>query len=170
MSRRCQWNIAPWAHISFPCRHWATASSRERGPGTKFKHHFTPSNKGANGRDGREESVTWKGCRRWMGSSLPAIWWLLVPYNSSTSIPTQKILWNTWNGPSSLIATANIPDTFCALRQNAKHFSGRLFPLILGTQLILNSIRFSRASPKWITKWHIGIEYSQCFPAKLFRV
>ena len=36
----------------------------EEGPGTKFKHHFTPSNKGANGRDGREGSVTRKGCRR----------------------------------------------------------------------------------------------------------
>ena len=89
MSHWCQWNIVPWAHISFPSQHWATASSRERGPGTKFKNHFTASNKGANGSDGRGESVTWKGCKRWMGRSLLAIWWLLVPYNSSTSTPTQ---------------------------------------------------------------------------------
>lgn len=45
MSSRCQWNIALWAHISFPSRRRATAGSRERGPATKFKHHFTPSNK-----------------------------------------------------------------------------------------------------------------------------
>lgn len=93
MSSWCQWNIVPWAHISFPSLCWATASSRERGPGTKFKHHFTTSNKGANGRDGREESVTLKGCGRWMGSSLLGIWWLLVPYYSSTSNTIQPFLW-----------------------------------------------------------------------------
>ncbi len=171
MSSWCQWNIVPWAHISFPFQRRATAGTGERGPGTKFKHHFTPSNKEANGGDGREESVTWKGCGRWMGSSLLAIWWLLVPYKSSICTTTQQFLWNTWNGPSSLITTTDIHGTFfSALRQNAKHFCGRLFPLILGTWVILNSIRFSRASPKWITKWHMEIEYSQCFPAKLFRV
>lgn len=113
MSCRCQWNIVPWAHISFPSQHRATASSRERGPGTKFKNHFTASNKGANGSNGREENVTWKGCRRWMGSSLLAVWWLLVPNNRNTSIPTQQFffVWNTWNPPSSLKATVNIPDT-----------------------------------------------------------
>lgn len=84
MSGWCQWNIVPWAHISFPSRHQATAGNTERGPGSKFKHHFTPSNKGANGRDGRQESVTWKHCRRWMDSSLWAFWWLCVPYNKST--------------------------------------------------------------------------------------
>lgn len=106
-----------------------------------------------------------------MGSSLLAIWWLLVPYNSSISTTTQQFLRNTWNGPSSLITTTDIHDIFfCALRQNTKHFYGRWFPLISGTRVILNSIRFSRASPKWITKWHIEIEYSRCFPAKLFRV
>lgn len=170
MSSWCQWNIVPWAHISFPSRRWATAGGRERGPGTKFKHHFTLSNKRANGGDGREESVTWKGCRRWMGSSLLAILWLLAPFNASTSITTQLFLWNTWNTPSKSKCTTNIYDTFLVLWDRTPNICGRLFPLILETWVTLNSFRFSKASTKWITKWHVEIEYSQCFPAKLFRV
>lgn len=101
MSSWCQWNIVPRAHISFPSLRRATAGSSGRGPGTKFKHHFTPSNKGANGRDGREKSVAWKGCRRWMGSSLLDMWWLLVPYNSSTSAVFVKYL--EWSLQSNIL-------------------------------------------------------------------
>lgn len=152
MSHWCQWNIAPWAHISFPPRRRAPAGSWERGPGTEFKHHFTTSNKGANGRDGREGSVTWKGCRRWMGSFLLAIWWLLVPCSSFCQ--------NTWNGPSSLSTTANN----CNIFSQCFKIERQTFLWKIVSFNFKNSshsfIQFIRASPKEITKWHIEIEYS----------
>ena len=106
MSSGCQWNIVPWAHISFSLLGIGLLQAvRGRGPGTKFKHHFTPSNKGANGRDGTERSVTWKGCRRWMGSSLLAICWLLVPKKNGALVQFSFC-------PSSLITSTNIHHTF----------------------------------------------------------
>lgn len=112
MSSWCQWNIVPWARISFPSRRGATAGSRERRPGTKFKHHFTPSNKGANGRDGRGESVTWNDFRRWMSGSPLAIWWRLAPYNSSSGTATRQFFVEYLERSLLCNSTTNIHDTF----------------------------------------------------------
>lgn len=70
----CQWNIAPWAHIYFFLSpRLAVAGWGEGGRGTKSKPHYTPSNEGANGKDGMEENVTWKGSRRWMVGCLATL-------------------------------------------------------------------------------------------------
>lgn len=107
MSSRCQWNIVPWVHISFPAPHRATAGCWGRGPGTKFKHHFTLSNKGANRGERREESVTWKDCKRRMGRPLLAVGRLLALSKSWLNITTHQFLSKPSNGPSSLMALWN---------------------------------------------------------------
>lgn len=97
MSRQHQWNIVPWAHISFCARHRAAAGSRERSPGTKFKHHFTPSNDGANGGDGRRENGTWEDCRRWMGMSLCKLFEERLYCTTATTRNAAFSLIDTWN-------------------------------------------------------------------------